>query len=80
MARPARSVILQNPPPPGTPAPAAASPELPLDHSDCITANLRHAHAQSGMAMPFEVAMQNNLVRRCLENAVKARVRARAPA
>lgn len=77
MARPARSVILQTPPPPGTPAPAAASTELPLDHEACIVANLRHAHAQSGSAVPFEVAIKNNLVRRCLENAVTARQRAR---
>ena len=54
----------------GQPAPAES--ELPLDHEACIMANLRHAHVQSGSAIPFEVAIKNNLVRRCLENAVSA--------
>jgi hypothetical protein len=51
------------------------SQELPLDHEACIEANLRYAHAQSGSAVPFEVAIKNNLVRRCLENAVHANVK-----
>lgn len=58
-------------------APVAEPAELPLDHNACVMANLRHAHAQSGSAVPFEIAIQNNLVRRCLENAVIARRRKR---
>ena len=48
------------------------APELPLDHNACIEVNLRYVHAQSGMAMPFDVAMKNNLVRRCMENVLHA--------
>lgn len=54
---------------------ASPAPELPLDFDQCQLANLRYAHAQSGSAVPFEIAIQNNLVRRCLENAVHANVR-----
>lgn len=53
--------------------PAPAEVELPLDHEACILANLRDAHAQSGSAIPFEQAIQNNLIRGCLENAVAAK-------
>ena len=51
---------------------AAQMPELPLDHQACIEANLRYAHAQSGSALAFEVAIKIPHVLRCLENAVTA--------
>ena len=71
-----RTALLQRgetpPSSPSSPPPSGTSSELPLDHHACIKSTLRHYHAQSGLAMPFEQAMQNNLISRCLQNAVHA--------
>lgn len=52
-------------------------PELPLDHESAQRVTLRWAHARAGLETPFEQAMANPILRRCLENVVSAANRRR---